>query len=75
MVKKYTTKLAQKLHLSSGKLAPWLQLFPFLFLMAVLITNTSAWLNGAPWYSSVLNGWLLLGWLAGTGLIYRFRPK
>ncbi len=75
MVKRYTIKLAQKLHLSSGRLLPWLQLLPFLFLIAVLITNTVAWLNGAAWYSSVFNVWLILAWLVGTALIYLSQQK
>ena len=75
MVKKYTAQLAKKLQLSSGKLIPLLQLLPYLFLVAVFITNTWTWLKGATWYSSVLNGWLLLGWLVGTGFIYRKKWK
>ncbi|QNF32032.1 hypothetical protein HUW51_04555 [Adhaeribacter swui] len=75
MVKRYTTQLVQKLQLSAGRLNSSLLLLPYLFLVAVLITNTLAWFGGAAWYSSVLNNWLMLGWLAGTGIIYRKKWK
>ena len=70
MVKRYTARLVKKLK-AKQELVRLVRLLPFLFLIAVLITNTIAWVNGAAWYESVLNPWLLLVWMVGTLLIYK----
>ncbi len=72
MVKRYTTQLVKKLK-AKQELVRLVRLLPFLFLIAVLITNTRAWLNGAAWYETVLNPWLLLAWIVGTILIYKLK--
>ena len=74
MVKRYTARLVHQLQ-AQPALVRLLLLLPYLFLIAVLITNTFAWLKGAPWHYSVVNTWLLAGWLATTVLLHGIKKK
>ncbi|QMU28211.1 hypothetical protein [Adhaeribacter radiodurans] len=70
MVKRYTARLVQKFK-EKQELVRLVRLLPFLFLVAVLITNTIAWLKGAAWYDTVLNPLLLFVWIVATIFIYK----
>ncbi|WP_146153542.1 hypothetical protein [Adhaeribacter arboris] len=74
MVQQYTARLVKKLK-AKQELVRLVRLLPFLFLIAVLITNTIAWVNGAAWYESVLNPWLLCAWIVGTVFIYKVKLR
>ncbi|QNF31334.1 hypothetical protein HUW51_00830 (plasmid) [Adhaeribacter swui] len=56
MIKRYAIHLIHKYQSYPG-LTRFLWLLPYLFLVAVLIINIIVWIDGAPWYYSVLTSW------------------